>query len=97
MKKPPNLTQWLSVMKQPMNEFNVNRFFDFLEEKAKKLAPDYPFSQKDDCYEHLWAITSSLEGANMACDDCHKIIEILRERAGMTKEELYDFWRKEIK
>lgn len=78
-----------------MTDTENSNFFKFLEQRAKELAPDYPFTQNDP-YEHLWAITSSLEGVSMANDDCHKIIEILRNLAGVSKEDLNEFWMKEL-
>jgi hypothetical protein len=46
-------------------------FFDLLEERAKELAYDYPFTQND-AFEYLWALTSSLEGTTLACEDWYK-------------------------
>lgn len=53
-------------------------FLGLLNERARELAPDYPFSDKSDAFDLLWAITSSLEGTNLANDDCHAEITRLR-------------------
>jgi hypothetical protein len=37
-----------------------------------------------------------LQGSKLACEDLHKIIDILREKAGMTKEQVYALYEKEI-
>lgn len=63
-----------------------------IKEKAVQIAPDYPEVGKLSPYEHLYAITSSYEGTDLANKDCHLLIDHLRERLGMTKVELTDLW-----
>jgi hypothetical protein len=85
------------------NGSKVNAFFDYrpkafvqhLERCAKRLCPDYPWSDKDDAFDYLWALTSSIEGTNAANKDCHGFIEVLRKRLGMSKDELFELWVKE--
>lgn len=43
-------------------------FISHMEARTKELVPNYPYS-KNDAFEWLWALTSSLEGARLACGD----------------------------
>lgn len=80
----------------PVNPANNNgkfdTFFEHLKEKAVALAPDYPNVSNVNHWEHLWALTSSLEGTDGANQDCHKIIDKLRERLGMSKMDVVELW-----
>ena len=69
-------------------------FIKHLEQRAKELAPDYPYLQNDE-YEYLWALTSSLEGTRAANKDLHKAIKFLLERSNMTPLEFVTLWEKE--
>lgn len=56
---------------ETINKVTDNRpisFFELLKERAYELCPDYPFT-KNDAFEWLWALTSSLQGAEQACDE----------------------------
>ena len=64
-----------------------------IKEKAIKIAADYPNITDCDWREQLWAISSSYEGTCMANDDCHKFIELLRQKLNMSKEELIELWK----
>lgn len=55
------------LMVMAMTDGRPKSFFDHLKERAQELAPDYPFT-KEDAFEWLWAITSSLEGTDLAVD-----------------------------
>ncbi len=48
-------------------------FLTHLKLQAKTLVPDYPWD-KDDAFEWLWALTSSLEGTRLANDDWIKLL-----------------------
>lgn len=69
-----------------MSEDDGNRFFQHLKEKARTMVPDYPFT-RDDPWEDLWAITSSLEGITMANNDCHKMIRLLVNKLGLSTDD----------
>ena len=45
-----------------------------LKRRAMELCPDYPYFQHTP-YEYLWALTESLKGTQLACNDLHRIIE----------------------
>lgn len=70
----------------------IDRLKEAIKEKAVKIAPDYPNVANCEPWEHLWAIDSSYEGTSLANDDCHELIDILRQKLGMTKEEVVDLW-----
>lgn len=72
----------------------ITKLWAAIKEKAVKIAPDYPNVANCDPWEHLWAIDSSYEGTSLANDDCHELIDILRQKLGMTKEEVVDLWVK---
>lgn len=77
---------------------NPRDFFRFLHDKAKEISPDYPGIESSyDPYDQLWAITSSYEGTAAANDECHKLIDVMREKLGWTKEELVDKWKELVK
>ncbi len=44
------------------------RVFDHLRDRARELCPDYPFKPESDAFDHLWALSSSLEGTRQAVD-----------------------------
>lgn len=48
-------------------------FHQHLKERAMELEPDYPYTEKSDPFDWLWALTSSLEGTRLANDDVHKL------------------------
>ncbi len=68
-------------------------FRDHLRQRSKELCPDYPWSEEPDPFECLYAITSSIEGTNMANEDCHKLIKILGGKLGLSAEQVYDLWK----
>ena len=64
-------------------------FLEHLRARARELCPDYPFGPpRDDAFDWLWAIVSSLEGITLANDDCHKEISRLRALATRYSDEL---------
>lgn len=67
-------------------------FRDCLKRRSKELCPDYPWSKEPDPFECLSAITSALEGTEMANKECHIMIKVLREKIGMTAEQVVDLW-----
>jgi len=73
-------------------------FFELLKERAHELCPDYPFVQED-AFEWLWAITSSLEGTNMACDDWYehyqKLKDAIEDKLAFSEDRRVDGWLQE--
>lgn len=60
-------------------------FENFVREKSREIAPDYPGIEKDlEIWEHFWAITSSYEGTSKANDDLHNFISFLVNKLGWT-------------
>jgi hypothetical protein len=57
------------TMLRVVTDDRPDAFFQLLKKRAHELCPDYPFSEKDDAFTWLWALTSSLEGVGLACDD----------------------------
>lgn len=71
------------------------QFLSLLRERSRELCPDYPNIQKDlEPWEHLRALTASLEGTILANEDCHKFINHLRSKLGWTKEQVVEDWLK---
>jgi hypothetical protein len=64
-----------------------------LKEKATDIAPDYPNIAECEPYEQLYAIQASCEGTSTANDARHKVIDVLRQRLGMSKDELLALWK----
>ena len=63
-----------------------------IKEKAIKIAYDYPNIENCEPWEQLYAISSTYEGTNLANDECHKLIDFLRQKLNISKEELCDIW-----
>ena len=73
------------------------RFRGALKENAIKIAPDYPGVETCDIWDDKWAIVSAYEGTDKACDDLHKMIDFMRIKLGWTKEQVVEYWEKEIR
>lgn len=63
---------------------------DSIKEKAFLIAPDYPNIETCKPWEQLYAIASSYKGTSLANDDLHKLLEVMRLRLEMTKEEMIE-------
>jgi hypothetical protein len=61
-----------------------------LSEITQELCADYPNIATVEPWEQLYALEQSHRGVSAACDDLHKVIETLRVRCGLTKEEVVD-------
>lgn len=65
-----------------------------LEEAINRIALEhcesYPNVKDCDAYEQLWAITSTLEGTDLANKDLHFHLTRLREHMGLTALELVE-------
>jgi len=61
-----------------------------LAEITQELCPDYPNIATVEPWEQLYALEQSYRGVSSACDDLHAVIEKLRVRCGMSKEEVAD-------
>lgn len=72
----------------------TQEILDCIKQKAIKIAPDYPDIADVNWREQLYAIDSAYEGTCLANEDCHSLIDVLRIKLGMTREELVDFWIK---
>jgi len=68
----------------------MNNIHEIIAEMAKEIAPDYPNIDKAPSWEQLYAIEGSYKGTNQANEDLHNLIEILRNKLGMTKEEILE-------
>jgi len=64
--------------------------FGRISEITQELCPDYPNIATVEPWEQLYALEQSYRGVSAACDDLHTVIEKLRIRCGMTKEEVAD-------
>jgi hypothetical protein len=70
-------------------------FENFVREKSREIAPDYPGIEKDlEIWEHFWAITSSYEGTEMANKDLHNFISFLLNQLGWTNLHAIQEWEK---
>lgn len=61
-----------------------------LVEVSNELCADYPNIENAEPWERLYALEQSWRGIDAANTDLHAIIEKLRTRCGMTKEEVAD-------
>lgn len=68
----------------------IDSFIQLLQERARELSPDYPFSQTADAFDYLWAITSTQEGTEMARKEwenaCRYLLSILQDTHAYMKE-----------
>jgi Zn finger protein HypA/HybF involved in hydrogenase expression len=64
--------------------------FGRLSEITQELCADYPNIATVEPWEQLYALEQSYRGTNAANADLHAVIEKLRIRCGMTKEEVAD-------
>jgi len=55
-----------------------------IREAAEQIAPDYPNVSKCDSWEQLYAIKASYKGTCDANEDLHRLVNILREKLGMS-------------
>jgi hypothetical protein len=67
----------------------LKQLTEIIRQKSREFAPEYP-GIKDDMpvFEHLWAITSSLEGTNKANDDWHDFFDFVVNYTGLNKIDL---------
>ena len=68
-----------------------------INELAKEIASEYPNIESVDTWEKLYAIESSYKGTEASLQDWMKIAYILRDKLGMSQDELVALWAKEIK
>ena len=61
-----------------------------LAEITQELCADYPNIATVEPWEQLYALEQSYRVVSSACDDLHAVIEKLRLRCGMSKEEVAD-------
>jgi hypothetical protein len=55
-----------------------------LKEDAIRLCPDYPDVATVGPFEHVWALSTALEGTRLACDDWHEFCKSI----GVTNEQI---------
>lgn len=80
-----------------MNKQYDDFIVSHLRKRSRELCPDYPGIQNDlDPWEHLWALTSYLEGTSLANDDCHEVIKFLCAKLHMTPIEAWEMYKKEM-
>ena len=79
-------------MKTPENLSKVggDALLGRLTEVTNELCADYPNIESAEPWERLYALEQSYRGIDAATDDLHAVIEKLRIRCGMTKEEVAD-------
>jgi hypothetical protein len=65
-------------------------------EIALKHCSEYPDIENKDIYEQLYAIEASLQGVEKANQECHKMINILSEKAKLSVDEVYEIWKEKI-
>ena len=78
---------------------NQNDDFNFIKDKVEelslKVSPDYPNIEKCDLVERLWAIETTFDGIELANQDLHKFIDILRDKLGYSNDDLMNLWESE--
>lgn len=67
-----------------------------IKEIALENNSDYPNVADVTPLEQLWSIESALKGTLAANGDLHAMLEILRLRCGLTKEQVVEIWDKEV-
>lgn len=78
--------QPLSTRRQSWN--GLDDFFKQLKNNAKELCPDFPNVETCDPWDDLWAIKSYALGTDQANIDLHELIDVLRIKAELTKEQV---------
>ena len=79
------------AVEQPSDEgLSSSVLLGRLSEITQELCADYPNIATVEPWEQLYALEQSYRGVSAACDDLHSVIEQLRIRCGMTKEEVAD-------
>jgi len=73
-----------------VEEITSHDLLDRLTEVTKELCADYPNITIVQPWEQLYALEQSYRGLSAACDDLHTLIEKLRIRCGMTKDEVFN-------
>lgn len=74
---------------------NYSELIAFIREKSRIIAPDFPRINEDlEISEHLWAITSSYEGTELANSDLHKFVNWLIEKFDCNREDVVNEFHK---